>query len=339
MPPRGRRGGAAELLASRMSEEIELTDEERDELEEGDDPEPDVIVEEPEPEPYADYSHIEDEPEDEPEPEPVDGLDELKRQLDELRGQNEALAKQAERGEAAELAADQAHVVTALNAAKGDLGAATAAYEAAAAKGDWKAAGTAQQKMALAAADVRDYEGALDEVKTAIERFRKGERRAQPQQTAAPADPFEAAIKDASEPSKEWCRKNKADLQKSQARAQMAMAGHLSALEAGIKADSPEYFAFLDKHMGYATVTTKPTRQPKPTGQPRVAAPAGARSAPARGGEITEVKLSAAEVQIARSMGMTTKEYAANKRELIRNGQDATRQGPRYSAQSAGNRR
>lgn len=332
MPPRGRRGGAAELLASRMSEEIELTDEERDELEVDGDPEPDIIVEEPEPDPEPDYSHIEEE-----DPEPVDGLDELKRQLDELRGQNEALSKQAERGEAAELAADQAHVVTALNAAKGDLSAATSAYEDAAAKGDWKAAGTAQQKMALAAADVRDYEGALDEVKTAIQRFNKGERRAQPQQQqAAPSDPFEAAIKDASEPSKDWCRKNKADLQKSQARAQMAMAGHLSALEAGIKADSPEYFAFLDKHMGYTAVTT---RKPKPTGQPRVAAPAGTRSAPARGGEITEVKLSAAEVQMARSMGMSTKEYAANKRELIKNGQDATRQGPRYSAQSAGNRR
>lgn len=334
MSPRGRRGGAAALLASRMSEEIDVSEDEREEID-GLDVEPEPIIEEEPDDPTPDYSHIEPEPEPEDDPEPTDALDDLQRQLAELRGQNEALKGQAERGEAAELAADQAHVVTALNAAKGDLASAQADYEAAAAKGDWKTAATAQSKMALAAADLREYQGALDEVKAAITRFNKGERRAQPATPAAPADPFEAAISVMSDKSKEWCRKNKADLQRSPSRGAKAQAAHLEAVDAGIKPDTPEYFAFLDKQMGYEVTT----RKPKPTGQARVAAPAGARSAPTRGGEITEVKLSAAEVQMARSMGMSTKEYAANKRELIKNGQDPARTGPRYSAQSAGNRR
>jgi hypothetical protein len=343
MSPRGRRGAAAALLASRMTEEIEIDDDEREEIDgldagADDEPEPEIEDDGADEDTAPDYSHIEPEPDPEPEV-PTDALDDLQRQLAELRGQNEALSKQAERGEAAELAADQAHVVGALNAAKAELARGRADYEAASAAGKWSVAAAAQEKMALAAADLREYEGALDEVKAAITRFNKGERRAQPAASAAvPTDQFEAAISTMGDKSKEWCRKNKADLQKSPARGQRAVTAHLEAVEAGHKVDTPEYFKFLDKQMGYETVTTT-TRKPKPTGQARVAAPGGSRSAPPRGGSITEVKLSAAEVATARALGMTTKEYAANKRELIQNGKDASRSGPRYSEQSHANRR
>lgn len=343
MSPRGRRGAAAALLASRMTEEIDIDEDEREEIDGldagADDPEPEIEDDGADDEIAPDYSHIEEEPDPEPEA-PTDALDDLQRQLAELRGQNETLSKQAERGEAAELAADQAHVVAALNAAKSDLASARSDYEAAAAAGKWSVAAAAQEKMSLAAADLRECEGALDDVKGAIARFNKGERRAQPATTptAVPADQFEAAIANMGEKSKEWCRKNKADLQKSPARGQRAVTAHLEALDAGHKVDTPEYFQFLDKQMGYETVTTT-TRKPKPTGQARVAAPGGSRSAPPRGGSITEVKLSKAEVDTARALGMTTKEYAANKRELIQNGKDATRSGPRYSDQTHANRR
>lgn len=345
MPPRGRRNNAAALLASRMSEEIEIDEDEREEIDGlGADDEPDIEVEEPEPDDDAgvDYSHIEAEEEPEPEtPEaPADALDDLQRQLADLRGQNEALKGQAERGELAELAADQAHVVAALGQARGELAQARSDYEAAAAAGKWSVAAAAQEKMSLAAADVREFEGAFDEVKDRIGRYNKGERRQQQPAPAAvaPADQFEAAISKMSDPSKEWCRKNKADLQKSPARGVKAQALHLEAMDAGLKADSPEYFQFLNKHMGYDTVPTT-TRKPKPTGQARVAAPGGSRSAPPRGGSMTEVKLSKSEVEIARSLGMTTKEYAAQKVELIKNGKDSSRSGPRYSNETYGNRR
>ena len=109
-------------------------------------------------------------------------------------------------------------------------------------------------------------------------------------------------------------------------------------MESGLTVDTPEYFRFLDKQMGYQTVNNGKKATPKPSGRPRVAAPGGTRSAPANGA-LKDIALSRAEIQIARSMGLSNKEYAAQKKEIILNGQNPERGGPRYSNQTQANRR
>jgi hypothetical protein len=346
MANRARRGGAAAMYASRQTDEIEVDEDEDvttepDEHDEPDDDGPAVVEEaEPEPDELPDYSHEEPEPAaDEPEDD-TDGVKALQRQLAELQGENAELQKKADRGEGAELAAQQAIITNALAGAKGDLITAQEEYERAAAAGEWNKAANAQAAMAAAVADVREYEAAADELAGTIEAFKKRPP-AKPKQ-AAPADPFEANIANFPEKSREWCRKNRDDLTKSVARGKLAEAGHWLAVDAGIQPETPEYFAYLDKHMGYGgtEVTKKQQSRPstRPTGQPRVAAPGGARSAAPRGGA-GEVVLSRAEVNMAKTMGISVKEYAKNKAEIIKNGKDPTRPGLRYSSQSPANSR
>jgi hypothetical protein len=332
------------MYAERMTEEITL-DGEEDELDDpnpapDDESEPDVEIEDDEPEPAPlepDYSH--DEPEPEPKAEEPDALADLQKQLADMASENERLRQGAARSEETELQSQQALIATGLARARGGLAAAKEAYKTHAAAGDWDKATAAQEAMQAALLDVREFEQAGDEIKQVIEDHKRRPRVVAP---AANADPFEASIATMSDASKTWCRNNKADLTKSPTRGNMALLGHQMAIEEGLKADTPEYFAFLDKHMGYepkmTTKTTTTTRTPKPTGKPRVAAPAGSRVAPANGGA-TEIKLSRAEIATAQAMGMSVKDYAKNKAEIIKNGRDHTRSGPRYSNETAANRR
>lgn len=344
MANRGRRGGAAAIYSSRMTEEITLSEDEREELggdpQAPDDVEPVIDDDEPEEDQLPDYSH-EGEPEPEPEGEPEsapDAVELLKRQVDELTGKNQHLENRAL---LSELEGNQAVVASALNAARAAADAAEAAYADAAKAGDWAKAAKAQREIAAAVADLREFEDAEAELKGRIEQAKRGP--AKPAQRQAAADPFEQAISTMSAPAQDWCRRNKADLGNAQ-RAARAQAGHMLAVSEGIKPDSPEYFAFLDKHMGYGRVSDdngggrrqEPAAK-KPTGKPRVAAPSGGRTA-ASGGP-REVVLSKAEVQAARSMGMSTKDYAKHKAEIIENGKDPSRPGLRYSNQAHHTRR
>lgn len=344
MANRMRRGNAAATYAARMTEEVEPTEDERkladdivvDDLAEDDEPE----VEEPsEPSPAADYSHEEDDGDDDGEDEPAaeeDAIKALERQLAELRGeiqtQNQRTAQSAE---AAELESQRALIRNGLRQVKADHAAAQQKFAEASAKGEWQEAAKAQSEIAQAVADIREFEGAADELSTQIEKFNKKVTQQPAPKPAAEGDQFEVAIAKMSDASKDWCRSHKADLQRSPARGMKAQAAHIEAVESGLKVDTPEYFKFLDKQMGYETVTKK---QGKPSGKPRVAAPGGSRSEPTSG-SLSEIKLSRAEVEMAKTMGMTTKEYALQKKELIQNGRDPARSGPRYSANTQANRR
>ena len=336
MANRMRRGGAAALLASRMSDPIEPDEDEEhlDDTDDGASDEPEPIVDEPdEPEPSIDYSHEEPSEAEEPAPEAEepDELAALQAQLATLQGKNAELERDRDD---AELSGQHAAVVGAHRQASADLDKATANYEAAAAKGDWKAAGKAQVEIARAAADVREFENAAEEIKQAIDRNRKTPRQPQrEQQPAAGGDGFERAIAKMSDASKQWCRAHKADLASDPLRGELAKAAHIIAVSHGIKVDTPEYFAHLDKQMGYEPVTKKPNGSAaRPVGKPRVAAPSGGRAAPR--GDVGEIRLSAAEVDMAKSLGMTNKAYAARKKELILNGKDSSRSGPRYTQNS-----
>lgn len=339
------RGGRAALerYQARMSEVITVEDE-------PDDPAVEVVAEDegdgqptgggvtdPEPEddgPSIDYSHEDAEPErlataaTKPPAEPDAAIEAMRRQLAELQGRQEAAEADASR---ARLEADAQHVKHARTLAEAAARKAQADYEAAAAASDWKAASAAQVAIAAAVADLREYQAAEAEI--AHELKHPPRRAAAPTQQQAAADPFEAAISAFSEPTRAWVRKNKADLTADPMRGKLAEAGHIVAVSKGITPDTPEYFAFLDKHMGY-TVADEPTPKParKATGKPQVAAPAGGSGASR--GSVTEVKLSRDEIAAAKALGMTTAAYARNKARIIENGRDPNSTGIRYSNQT-----
>lgn len=335
---RMRRGAAADRLAARMTEDIVIDDDEALVIDEPGDDEPDetvVIEDEPEePAPTIDTSHEDDEEEDEPEE--IDGLADLKKQLDAMSQRNQQLEAAVADGTVAEIEGQLRELDTAIAVSKRNLQSARDDFAAKLAAGDHKGAADAQLKITETHADVREFEGAAAEIKTQLSAAKKPAPR-------VASDPFEASIAGVTEKSKEWCRANKADLQKSPARGHKAMAAHMEALDAGIKADTPEYFDFLNEQMGYKPAVTKTTKTAKPVGKARVAAPGGSRSAPARGGDVTEVRLSQKEIEFARTLFPNdknpSKRYADQKKELIKNGRDPSRSGPRYSQQTEANRR
>lgn len=346
MSNRGRRGGgAAAMYAARMTDEIEVKDEDNIGLNLAaaeDEPEPQVEVEddgyedEPEPEPQIDTSHEEDGGGEQHAEEP-DPVADLQRQLAEMRAEREAeKAERATADESAELRQHQAAIANGHRNAKAALGNAKAAFAAASRAGDWDAAAEAQADIAQITADIREFEVASDELAAAAKR----KPAAKP---AANADPFEAAIADRSDKTKAWLRKNKADLLKSPARGMRAQAADAEARDLGIELDTPEYFAHMDKSMGYQ-VAKQPQKQAKPTGRPRVAAPGGGNSGGAQGaGDLRDVRLSRDEAAMARAMfpgdPKALGRYAAQKAEIIKNGRNPQRGGPVYTAQQPGARR
>lgn len=342
-----RGGGAAALFAARMTDEVEPTEAEIEELTIEGEPDENLEIQveaehEEDDEPAVDYSHVESEPEDdEPAVEAPDALADLQKQLATLQAEREAdKARRAVDDEATELRQHRDAIAGGIKRAQSDLVAAKSVYAKAAAAGDWDRAADAQASMASITTDIKQFEEAAEEVKSAVEAFNRGVRRKPAITTTQPAgDPFDQAVATMTPKSQEWCKTNKADLIKSPARAARAQAANLEATEKGIALDSPEYFAHMNKAMGYQMPNTK---QPRPTGQARVAAPAGGRASTSGGGKV-EVKLSRDEIAMAKTLfpgdANAVKRYAANKAEIIKNGQDRSRGGPTYSNVSQNARR
>lgn len=342
-----RTGGAAARLAAALTDDIDMPEGEEPEADaivmddptEGDEPEIEVITDEPEPEAdlAPDYSHEAAEPEDEPEPAAPaaakeDAISALQRQLAELQGRTDRAEAAAARNAVEDEYADAANVLRgaqhAATRAEGKLADAFKANDAA-------AVAKAQRELTQITADLVEIERHEESVRRKVELAREGKLPAPARPQSQHADPFEAHIAGMTPASQEWCRTHKADLTKD-GRDRVAVAAHTIALARGLKSDTPEYFKFLDAQMGYEAepVTTTPkTKTPaarKPVGRAQTAAPAGGGIS-ARSG-VTEVKLSRAEIQMAQSMNISIKDYAANKAKIIKNGE--TGNGLRYSSRT-----
>jgi len=194
--------------------------------------------------------------------------------------------------------------------------------------GDYDAAVEIQEKMATNAANLMR----LTDGKAAME--------AAPPQRQAPAasDPVEALAGQLSAASAAWVRAHP-ECVTDQRMFQKMVAAHNLAVADGIGADTPEYFDFVE-----TTLKLKPVRPAEPPRAPRAAdpdpvqeespmssaaAPAQRRSPPpaappssrsASAGKPNTIRLTSAEAQMAADMGMTVKEYAANKAALIADG-------------------
>jgi len=135
---------------------------------------------------------------------------------------------------------------------------------------------------------------------------------------AAPKDPVEAAAAAASPQSAEWIRAH-SEIVTDPSKAKLAQRGHYKAMGEGIEPDTPEYFAFLDRHMGYVQDNPEPAK-PEPVKRPAVAA-APPTSVPSSGqaGQRT-MRLSREQQETARDLGMSLQEYAKYALEIAREG-------------------
>lgn len=231
---------------------------------------------------------------------------EARRQdLDRRRAELEA--RDAERA-TTEIANHKALIEHALMAADGEATNAEAAYAAAMAEGDYAAAAKAQRAMAKAEMKI----SRLTEGRDAIEEQIKTppQRQAEPQRPAAP-DPIDQTIAGFTPRSQTWLRSHKSDIFGSNARRQMAIAGDMLAQESGLKADTDEYFEFLDKHMGYQTAAPITSPAPETPPRPRTPArPSAPVSRTAAGTAKAPVHLTAEQKDTAARLGMTNAKYA-----------------------------
>jgi hypothetical protein len=191
--------------------------------------------------------------------------------------------------------------------------------------GDYDKAADIQEAMATNAANMMR----LTDGKAAME--------AAPPQKAVPAaaDPVEALASQLSAASAAWVRKHP-ECVTDQRMFQKMVAAHNLAVADGIGADTPEYFNFVETTLKLKPVRASETpRTPDPAPQEEkspmseAAAPAQRRSAPPAapvsrqnvpGQKPNVMRLTQAEANIAADMGMTVKEYAANKAKLVAEG-------------------
>lgn len=161
----------------------------------------------------------------------------------------------------------------------------------------------------------------LEEGKSAMEARPKIEP------TVRNSNPVEQFASQLSPRSAEWIRKNPDFVTDPRLNRKM-IAAHEMALADGLKADTSEYFDYIEDTLKIRRPDPVLQREEDPMSsasaptQRRAAPPAApvSRSAPAQASRPNVVRLNAAEREMAQMMGMTEKEYARNKMLLIKEG-------------------
>ena len=141
------------------------------------------------------------------------------------------------------------------------------------------------------------------------------------------SDPVESFASQLTRESADWIRAHPEYAKDETLKADMIDA-HNAAMRRGIKADTPEYFSYVEKKLDIQparlreTEDTAMSEASEPT-QRRSAPPAApvSRSGTGTGGTRSNVvSLSRAEREAARDLGMSDREYAVQKQALIREG-------------------
>ena len=155
----------------------------------------------------------------------------------------------------------------------------------------------------------------------------------QQQKQAAPAgDEIERMITENFPHPKDqaWLRAHRDDIFGNEKRRDLAVAVERTARLKGLAPNSDEYYAYLDREMGYNAVTEEPPQQTAPAKAKPVTEPPApqGRKAPLPGAPVSRSnggsggdveRASPALKQLAKDLGMTVSEYLANDK-LIREG-------------------
>lgn len=142
-------------------------------------------------------------------------------------------------------------------------------------------------------------------------------------------------IKAVSPESARWLKQNREHLDDDRAIRKMFRA-HEDAVEDGIKPDSDEYFEYIEKRLGLIEEQPKPRQSNRRQVEESDDEPTSAAAKPSTrsvspppapveryGNRPTVVRLSSTEIEMAKMMGMTDKEYAAHKLALQKEGKMA----------------
>lgn len=217
-----------------------------------------------------------------PEPQKDPAVEELATQFREAKEREEAANRRAaesdRRAAAAERQAETAQkqvansqldtVVTALNAAKADAEAAKRDIRAAKEAQDVEAEIEAQDRLAMARADERR----LDEAKADLEaRAKAPPKREQPQQV----DAAEAYVRNRTPQTEQWLRAHMDFVRDPRKQAKLS-AAHYDAEGEGLVADTPEYFAHVEKFLGITKGGEPPTEAAQVRPKPAPVAPGSA---------------------------------------------------------------
>lgn len=265
-------------------------------------------------------------------------FDALKNDSAALRAENEQLRERNKASQADVFATQKAVLQEAKANADGRLATAKAAYAAAMSNQDYEAAAEAQEAIADAKADQRQYAEALVEVAD----MEKNPPRQETRPAAATPSAMthdqqvDAFIKTLSPKTAEFAQQHRGTIfpaNGSLDRLNEAIALDGVARARNIKPDTPEYFAFLEDQMGLKdakpTGQRQPPRQKTPARQPRAAAPVNNRAG--NQNQPTRIELSRDELNMAARLNMTPARYALHKKTAQERANDPDYRGPKYS--------
>lgn len=283
------------------------------------------------------------EPEAKIEREPDEGVELLRRQLEEkkreaeearrLRSEAEKIARQRELEAKSYQVQAQDNNLTAFNNAiasfERDAEMLERDYASVLAEGDYARAAKIQRQMA----QVESKLVQLAQGREALEEKLTYERQVLEQQRKAPepryqeqeTDPIEAQIRQVQSPaSQAWLRSHR-DVLADPDKTALMTAAHWESVAKKIQPDSPEYFSYIEsKVYGESTTPSTPSvPQPRqPQRQAMAAAPVSrTNSAQAlRSGQNVTMTLTPAERQAARDMDMSDEEYLEGKLAMIQRG-------------------
>lgn len=257
---------------------------------------------------------------------PVAALKKMEEKLKREKKKSERSERERERAEQiaqqamAEAGENRRHVmVAALNQVKMDTDRLMNEYAEAMSINNFDEAAKIQAQMSQNAVRAAQFEAEIDN-------FRRQEA---PAQSGSQLDQI---IKSVSPESARWLKQNREHLNDDKAIRRMFRA-HEDAVDDGIKPDSNEYFEFIEKRLGITDDYEEPApkrrkQEEQDDDEPMsTAAKPAARSAPPPpapveryGNRPNVVRLSRAEAETAKMLGMTEKEYATHKLALQKEG-------------------
>lgn len=290
-----------------MSDEEDHVDVQLEEPKEAASDEPKVEVEEEKP---VEAKKIEKAPEVSPE----EGIEALKKRLDAERKRAEAAEKRAHEAKQQIAKAHQdvkdsnyQLVSNALETAKGRAEALKTAYAEALSVGDHNRVAEVQSAMV-------ENENHISELKRGKKALKQQMKEAEEANKVEPmertVDPIEQMAQTVSPRSASWLRDNRDNLRDERSVRKMFRA-HEDAIDDGIEPDSDEYFSFIEGRLGW-----KKAPEPEPLSEaapPKRQAPPPAAPVSRGGQRANVIRLSAAEADTAKALGMTPEEYAKNK--------------------------
>lgn len=268
----------------------------------------------------------------------------LKRQLDEERAKS---TREADRAAAAERQAREfeSHatiasnktlrsqldsVESALHLTKTQAEQAEREYAAAMEIADYTAAAKAQRVMGRADSDITR----LEQGKRQLEHYiRQEQNRPQPRQSAPDVSEYIDGIREASSPKArayiDRVRTNLGDVKA----VNRLVAAHEFAVNNDIAPDSDDYFAFLDRQMGWQQDEPSQQQTRRTTEQRSYSAPVSRDTAKANGDlSGRTITLTADQARIADELGVSRTAYAKNMMKIRSNGKDPSADGLRFSS-------